>query len=106
MMELVMIGFVAKPTDPWRDSMQKPSDGAMGNQWILCSDRMPTEEEAVLVHWLNGKCRVAVWRKERKWSSPNGVWDEYGPGFVGYYDGKVLGEVTHWQPLPTPPGES
>ena len=60
-----------------------------GGLWIPVTDRLPQDDEDVLV-WVNGTHRDMAYRDE-------GVWyDE---------EHNHLKNITHWMPLPEPPKE-
>ena len=67
------------------------------NEWVRVEERMPEEEQIVLVHQKNGFIYCAEYFAGNKLLSPawfidNDCWE--------------VGEVTHWMPLPAPPGTS
>lgn len=57
--------------------------------WIAVTARLPEEEGAYLVWYMDGQ-----W-VDRAWYAPEEGWDAYGPD----YDETV----SHWMPLPPPP---
>ena len=63
--------------------------------WIPCSERMPKRDTMVIINMMNGNVRVGCYEGNTgfhdKWSVQPCVtlWDN---------------EVTHWMPLPEPPG--
>lgn len=63
-------------------------------EWISVKERMPESNDRVLVHAVCSIFVVAVWdNEERVWRA---TWNR----------GVIEPEyVTHWQPLPEPPGE-
>lgn len=75
---------------------------AAQSEWISIEDRMPEVNQSVLVlrNW-NGKLSQCVDRLElhHDCEKPEGEQDWYD--FLYSY----ICEVTHWQPLPTPPNK-
>jgi hypothetical protein len=60
------------------------------NGWISLSERLPKNEDDVLVIDRNGKISTA--------SFVGGIWFDYNNEFHEESD-----SITHWQPLPEPP---
>lgn len=67
---------------------QPVSDG-----WVKCSDRMPKEEQMVIV-W--AETPVTEYSKYAYWNESEKQW--WGD------DEKQIYKVTHWMPLPAAPG--
>lgn len=69
------------------------------NQWIKCSESLPENDEYVLCFSDEHGTFVA-----QRWGS---IWHDNAPCHSDCFDGYSLGliEVSHWQPLPNPPGE-
>lgn len=69
---------------------------AKRNEWISVKDRLPVTFDEVLVH--SDNCFISIaWRETEK--RKNGI---VGWHWNSYF--KSLGHVTHWMPLPEPPG--
>lgn len=65
------------------------------SEWITVKERLPAEDEEVLISAEEDGERtafVAFWRQDAKW------WDNCYTGWV-----KEHLNVTHWMPLPEPP---
>ena len=60
------------------------------SEWIKCSERLPEEDEAVLVWCPEYECFEIAWQHNSFWF--NGFDMDYVP--------------THWQPLPPPPEQT
>ena len=60
--------------------------------WVKCSDRMPGNDDFVLVSYLQGLMDFAFWDEESK-----GQWCGNG--------GKTFPKITHWMKLPEQPEE-
>jgi hypothetical protein len=71
----------------------KPS---AADQWISVEDRLPQENESVLVWMVDDNSAIGGERREYA-----DVW-EYWPGRP-YFQLNQGSGVTHWMPLPKPP---
>lgn len=61
-------------------------------EWISVEDGLPNKHEKILIYSEEGSMWVIPYN-----GSPSDLWqDEYNDS----------GDVTHWQPLPSPPKES
>ena len=61
------------------------------SRWIPCSERMPKEDENVLAWTKYGEfCESAFWN---------------GSYWVKTWSNDDISGVTHWRPLPEPPGK-
>ena len=75
-------------------------------QWISVDDRLPEENEIVMVHinigWALGHMYRGAFMSEGKW-----WFNEYGTlldvDFYEVSDGGYDDDITHWMPLPEPP---
>jgi hypothetical protein len=63
----------------------------LGEPWVSTSERLPDEETPVLVCCEGGEVVKVAWRK-----SGHKLW---------FVESGVTFGITHWQPLPKPPGE-
>lgn len=74
----------------------------MNTSWIVCSDKLPEEDEPVLIV-LDGGVRIGELRREHP------SWDETWESYIYWDDPEDDGQgwdwesVSHWMPLPTPP---
>ncbi|MGX3961942.1 DUF551 domain-containing protein [Escherichia coli] len=66
--------------------------------WISCSDRMP-EDTKMLLAFSQGEIVAAYWN----WVVNPIDYKKYRA--FTYLSGNILGDVTHWMPLPEPPQE-
>ncbi|ENZ0027444.1 ead/Ea22-like family protein [Escherichia coli] len=64
--------------------------------WISCSDRMP-EDTKMLLAFSQGEIVAAYWN----WVVNPIDYKKYRA--FTYLSGNILGDVTHWMPLPEPP---
>lgn len=75
----------------WLKDLATIINNGMKREWILCSKRMPTEEdvdENGEVYWFDGRRRFTA-------------------GYEAYLDSEAFAKDTYsWQPLPAPPEES
>ena len=73
----------------------------MNTSWIACSERLPEEDEPVLII-LNAQVRIGELRRE------NPSWEETWQSYQYWDDPENDGKdwdwesVTHWMPLPHP----
>lgn len=58
------------------------------NRWISIKEKLPPEDESVLIYTIMGMCVAARWN-ERFFVSKTASFAKY--------------DVTHWMPLPEPP---
>lgn len=99
----------------WKDVENEPTVGG----WISVKDRLPNENEAVNIAWVN-RNPVSYYRHIKNlpfvatgvycrgswywWSSTvQDFLGEYGRCDIDLMDEAI--EVTHWMPLPEPPKE-
>lgn len=70
------------------------------SEWIKCSERMPEKGPHVWVFCVRG-----AWWQQQAWLDQDGKWrsGSFCPtcGFTG--GDFIMGDVTHWIPLPPPP---
>ena len=71
--------------------------------WIKCSERMPPEHSDVLSVWLTQGVKILMVCRYTCGSDDNTL-SFYEPLDMTPIQ-PLLGEITHWQPLPQPPGE-
>lgn len=74
-------------------ALKMATDALQEQQWIACSERLPSEEEKVLVCSDTGNMCVT---HGCKYDSLDGEFEFFTPGWK-------FGEVIAWMPLPTPP---
>ena len=67
------------------DAIEALSKMEKTTQWIPVTERLPKEQETVLI-WGEQGIILLNWRHDNKWCG-------------------CLGDVTHWMPLPEPPKE-
>lgn len=70
-----------------KEKLRKQWDKMHGRQWIPVSERLPDEDDPVLVSW--DGCMVGI-----AWITKRGNWRDT--------EGKFPRTVTHWMPLPEP----
>jgi hypothetical protein len=58
------------------------------NQWIPVGERLPEDDDPVLVSWRGYMVGIAWFTKKGKWRD---------------IEGKFPETVTHWMPMPLPP---
>lgn len=69
------------------------------NRWIPCAERMPEDEQEVLV-FVKGDFENSISFITTAYNDSDGDW-------VSDYDGEVIdSKITHWMPLPEPPKEA
>jgi hypothetical protein len=74
-------------------------------EWIKCSDRLPNDEDPILI-FVDGDCHVAHWEDDiDKYTTGIGLDCYYCGGqtsisFINDWHGNL---ITHWMPLPDPP---
>ena len=69
------------------------------SEWIKCSERMPTPDDYVLVKVAFGGIHLARHRGD-EW-----IQDKEHCNSSGFISSVIKNRITHWQPIPTPPGE-
>lgn len=76
------------------------ANGVTVQKWIPVTERLPKGEDEVLMSTEHGGQVVGYYdSKRREWLSWSDEYSEY------YSLCGTMGEVTHWMPLPEPPGE-
>jgi hypothetical protein len=80
--------------DRWIEAMQ-PTPQEWERRWIAVSERLPEEDEDVLVMTAEGK--FASGGMHVASLDEDGVW------YPSHGDGWEFPDVTHWMPLPEPP---
>jgi hypothetical protein len=73
----------------YRESDEKRGNGDMSGAWIPVSERLPEEDQDVVVHTEDGTHVAAI--------------DEDGVWYPSHGDGWMFPIVSHWMPLPSPP---
>lgn len=70
------------------------------SEWISVDERLPDSNQTVQFYIFDdksikqGRCIADTWYQEQDWCE-----SAYG----GMIDSEVVGNITHWQPLPEPP---
>lgn len=67
-------------------------------KWISVKDRLPKEDEKVLILVSDGDISIGGWRNKKHKVATNGVFLFHD---INPYDSPKL--CTHWMPLPQPP---
>lgn len=71
------------------DAFNAGADFALAIQWVSVEDRLPEDEELVLINHKAGGITLAVWNERHQ------CWDDESGDDVMYSNG-----VTHWMPIP------
>ena len=67
------------------------------SEWISVDDRLPKDNELVVIFTRNKELGAYVWPK-----AALGLWDNL---FGGWENKRTIKKITYWMPLPEPPKE-
>ena len=95
---------MSKQSEPTVDEMRAALSAAMVHGWIACSERMPEPITYVLGYApIDSVVLIMMLDDEEELKDGKPTWRVCGVEESWFF---LLEEVTHWMPLPAPPGSS